>query len=61
VDGNFLYFALGKYDQPIHEDLGDKSVFEFLALSEEKQQEFLRERERDWSKTGSVKKRVISE
>ena len=42
----FCTFALGKYDQPIHEDLGDKSVFEFLALSEEKQQEFLRERER---------------
>ena len=41
----FAAFALGKFSQPVHEDIGDKSVFTFLKLTEEEQQDFLRQRE----------------
>ena len=41
---SFLLFALGKWSQPVHEDIGDKSVFTFMALSEEEQQRTLAER-----------------
>ncbi|KAK9831288.1 hypothetical protein WJX74_010628 [Apatococcus lobatus] len=36
--GLFAAFAAGKWSQPIKDDIGDKSVFEFLALPEEEQQ-----------------------
>ena len=38
----FLSFAASKWGQPVHEDIGDKSVFEFMKLSEEEQQIQLR-------------------
>jgi uncharacterized integral membrane protein len=41
----FGTFAAGKFSQPVHEDIGDKSVFEFMALPEEEQQKILRTRE----------------
>ena len=44
VTSSFLLFALGKWSQPVHEDIGDKSVFTFMALSEKEQQRTLAER-----------------
>ena len=38
----FAWFSAGKFVQPVAEDIGDKSVFEFLALSEEQQEARLR-------------------
>lgn len=34
-----LAFAAAKWDQPLTDDLGDKSIFDFLALPEDKQRE----------------------
>ncbi|CAL8468689.1 g8229 [Coccomyxa elongata] len=42
-----LIFAGRKYTQPIKDDIGDKSVFQFLAMSEEQQQELLLQREQE--------------
>ena len=33
-----LVFAVGKYGQPIKDDIGDKSVFAYYALSPEEQE-----------------------
>mmetsp|Transcript_45320 Transcript_45320/g.71065 ORF Transcript_45320/g.71065 Transcript_45320/m.71065 type:complete len:140 (+) Transcript_45320:3-422(+) len=30
----FVFFALRKFTQPFHADIGDKTVFEYLALQE---------------------------
>ena len=38
---SFLLFAGGKWSQAVHEDIGDKSVFEFLELPEDEQQAVL--------------------
>jgi len=43
--GALSAFAAGKFNQPIHEDIGDKSVFQFMKLSEEEQQQVLRNRD----------------
>ena len=43
--GALAAFAAGKFSQPIHEDIGDKSVFQFMKLSEEEQQQVLRNRD----------------
>ena len=43
----FAAFAVGKFSQPVHEDIGDKSVFTFLKLTEEEQQDFLRQSDAD--------------
>lgn len=37
----FSVFAARKYTQPLHEDLGDLSIFQFLAMSEQQQAERL--------------------
>ena len=39
--GLFALFAARKYTQPLHEDLGDLSIFQFLAMSEAQQAERL--------------------
>lgn len=38
-----LVFAGRKYTQPVKDDIGDKSVFEFYKLSEDEQQRKLKE------------------
>jgi len=40
----FLSFALSKWSQPVHEDIGDKSVFTFMKLPEKEQQRILKSR-----------------
>ncbi|KAK9914886.1 hypothetical protein WJX75_001918 [Coccomyxa subellipsoidea] len=42
-----LLFAGRKYTQPIKDDIGDKSVFTFLAMTEEEQQKLLLQREQE--------------
>lgn len=41
----FTVFAARKFTQPIKDDIGDKSIFMFNALSEEEKAAFLRKRE----------------
>eukprot|EP01024_Parvocaulis_polyphysoides_P011247 TRINITY_DN13948_c0_g1_i3.p1 TRINITY_DN13948_c0_g1~~TRINITY_DN13948_c0_g1_i3.p1 ORF type:complete len:139 (-),score=20.69 TRINITY_DN13948_c0_g1_i3:440-856(-) len=37
-----MLFATGKFQQPVYEDIGDKSIFEFQKLSVEQQEELAR-------------------
>lgn len=41
----FTIFAARKFTQPIKDDIGDKSIFMFIALSEEEKAVFLQKRE----------------
>lgn len=41
----FTIFAARKYTQPIKDDIGDKTIFEFQALTEEEQDAMLKELE----------------
>eukprot|EP01025_Chloroclados_australasicus_P036411 TRINITY_DN3712_c1_g1_i1.p1 TRINITY_DN3712_c1_g1~~TRINITY_DN3712_c1_g1_i1.p1 ORF type:complete len:284 (+),score=22.00 TRINITY_DN3712_c1_g1_i1:36-854(+) len=36
-----MVFATRKFSQPIHEDIGDKSIFEFQKMSQEEQEQLL--------------------
>ncbi|EIE22348.1 hypothetical protein COCSUDRAFT_33484 [Coccomyxa subellipsoidea C-169] len=45
--GTSLIFAGRKWTQPIKDDIGDKSVFTFLAMSEEEQQKLLMQKEQE--------------
>lgn len=43
----FTVFAARKFTQPIKDDIGDKSIFMFNALSEEEKAAFIRKREEE--------------